>query len=179
MNKRSCGWTAIRRAMAVALLAVAAVAAGPGVALAAGMGGSMGGGGSRGGSSGGGSMGGTWSGGGGGWRGGGSWNGGSSWHGGSGWRGGWWGGPRFFVGVGAPFWWYPYGYAYAYPYPVYSPPVVVDSAPQTYIQQDVPSSSPAQSYWYYCEASKTYYPYVKDCPAGWLQVVPQTAPPTR
>jgi FKBP-type peptidyl-prolyl cis-trans isomerase FkpA len=33
------------------------------------------------------------------------------------------------------------------------------------------------SYWYYCEDLKTYYPYVKKCPSGWQQVVPQTAPP--
>ena len=33
------------------------------------------------------------------------------------------------------------------------------------------------SYWYYCKDLKTYYPYVKNCPSGWQQVVPQTAPP--
>ena len=32
-------------------------------------------------------------------------------------------------------------------------------------------------YWYYCSDLKTYYPYVKNCPSGWQQVVPQTAPP--
>jgi hypothetical protein len=150
-------------------------AAGPGVALAAGMGGSMGGGGGFHSSGGGGGGGGV----GGGFRGGGSWNGGGSWHGGSSWRGGCcWGGPRFFVGVGAPFWWYPYGYAYTYPVPAYAPPVVVESAPQTYIQQgDVPAQP--QAYWYYCQPSQTYYPYVKECPTGWLQVVPQTTPPSR
>ena len=28
-------------------------------------------------------------------------------------------------------------------------------------------------YWYYCQASQGYYPYVSECPSGWLQVVPQ------
>ncbi len=77
-------------------------------------------------------------------------------------------GPRVFLGVGvaAPFW-------YPYPYPVYSPPVVVESSPPTYVQQE---AQPNQ-YWYYCQSSQAYYPYVKECPGGWLQVVPQTSPP--
>ncbi len=79
-------------------------------------------------------------------------------------------GPRVFLGVGvaAPFW-------YPYPYPVYSPPVVVESSPPTYIQQD---TQPDQ-YWYYCQSSQAYYPYVKECPGGWLQVVPQSSPPSQ
>jgi hypothetical protein len=123
--------------------------------------------------------GGKWSGGGQG----GSWHGGGmshgSWHGG-GWHGrhhSW--GPRVFFGVGvaAPLWWYPYGYAYPYPYayPAYSPPVVVESSPQTYIQQD----TQAQQYWYYCQSPQGYYPYVKECPGGWQQVAPQPPQPPR
>ena len=74
------------------------------------------------------------------------------------------------IGTGVwlgPYWgpyWGPYGYPPYYPYE----PVVVESQPQTFIQQ-----SPAQSYWYYCEDAKAYYPYVRECPAGWLTVVPQ------
>ena len=126
-------------------------------------------------------------------QGGGNWSGrggqGGSWHGGGtshgGWHGGGWHGqhhvwgPRVFFGVGvaAPFWWYPYGYAYPYPYayPAYSPPVVVESLPQTYIQQD----TQAQEYWYYCQSLQGYYPYVKECPGGWQQVAPQPPPPPR
>lgn len=68
--------------------------------------------------------------------------------------------------------WGGYGYYPYYPYypyePAYTAPVVVESQPQTYIQQ-----SPASSYWYYCEDARAYYPYVKECPAGWLTVAPQ------
>lgn len=74
-------------------------------------------------------------------------------------------GPRVFVG--APFW---------YPYPYYPLPVVVEPtpAPQVYAQ----APPPAQQYWYYCEDPRGYYPYISQCPAGWLQVVPRTGPPT-
>ncbi len=27
-------------------------------------------------------------------------------------------------------------------------------------------------YWYYCTDPEGYHPYVKDCPQGWMQVVP-------
>nr|WP_241030718.1 hypothetical protein [Paraburkholderia sp. Ac-20347] len=30
--------------------------------------------------------------------------------------------------------------------------------------------------WYYCDASKTYYPYVKQCASGWRSVPAQAAP---
>ena len=89
-----------------------------------------------------------------------------------------WGHTRFSFGVvvGAPFypWYYP-------PYYTYPPPVVaVPAAPTTYIERDSSRATapPQRSYWYYCEASRTYYPYVKECPAGWLRVVPQMTPPS-
>jgi len=65
--------------------------------------------------------------------------------------------------------------AYAVPAPtyVYPGPVV---APR-YVQQVVPqaASAPAQQRgdWYYCADSGAYYPYVRECPAGW-QRVPST-----
>jgi len=31
-------------------------------------------------------------------------------------------------------------------------------------------------YWYFCPDSRAYYPYVLECPSGWLAVVPGTAP---
>ena len=64
------------------------------------------------------------------------------------------------------------------PYYYYPPAVVVPAAPTTYIEKDSAHAAPPQrSYWYYCEGSKTYYPYVKECPGGWLRVVPQATPP--
>ena len=78
---------------------------------------------------------------------------------------------------------YGYGYPYRYynrPYyyygrPYYYPPtVVVPSAPTVYIQQESATPAEAQiNYWYYCRKPDGYYPYVKQCPDGWLQVAPQ------
>lgn len=71
-----------------------------------------------------------------------------------------------------------YGYGYADPFyrPYYTYPsaVAIPSQPPVYMQRQ--EAKPAQSrtaYWYYCQATKGYYPYVKECPRGWLQVAPQ------
>jgi hypothetical protein len=74
-----------------------------------------------------------------------------------------WLGPYWGPGWG-PYWGYPPAYYPPYA-PAYAAPVVVE--PQTFIQQSAPS------YWYYCEDAKAYYPYVRECPTGWLTVVPQ------
>ena len=83
------------------------------------------------------------------------------WHG---YYRGW--GPRVYWGVpvvvGPPL--YPYGY--------YPPPVVVQQAP-VYVQ---PQEEPY--YWYYCEDPKGYYPYIQNCPGGWMKVEPNTNPQT-
>jgi hypothetical protein len=42
-------------------------------------------------------------------------------------------------------------------------------------QKTAPQSEQA-SFWYYCENAKAYYPYVRQCPSGWLKVVPQAPP---
>jgi hypothetical protein len=47
--------------------------------------------------------------------------------------------------------------------------VVVQPTPQS----DTPSAPPPAQSWYYCEASKSYYPYVSTCPTGW-KTVPAT-----
>jgi len=90
------------------------------------------------------------------------------------------GGARFGFYFGAPL----YGPAY-YPYypPVYYPPyyppaVVAPSAPPVYIENSAsqPATAPAQTqgnWWYYCNDSRAYYPYVKECPGGWQRVSPQ------
>lgn len=73
--------------------------------------------------------------------------------------------------IGDPFW--PWYYR-----PYYYPPVVaVPAAPPVYIEQGGSEAPANQSYWYYCDRSQGYYPYVKDCPGGWKRVVP-TPPPS-
>ena len=34
----------------------------------------------------------------------------------------------------------------------------------------------SSSMWYYCESEAAYYPYVSQCPAGWVQVEPFALP---
>ena len=79
-------------------------------------------------------------------------------------------GPHVFFDIGIPVWgpwWSP---PYPYPYPV-PPPVIVQQAPV------VQTPPPAPTYWYYCPNPQGYYPYVQQCLAGWLKVVPPAAPP--
>lgn len=79
------------------------------------------------------------------------------------------------IGPGWGPWWGP---VYTYPYPYYaSPPVVVQQPPAEYVQPSTQSEEP--SYWYYCQNPQGYYPYVKQCPNGWLKVVPSTPSPDR
>lgn len=82
---------------------------------------------------------------------------------------------HFGVVIGAPF--YPWYYPPYYYSPYYYPPAVVTvpATPPTYVERGGSQAAPAQqqSYWYYCTESKTYYPYVKECPGGWQRVVPQ------
>ena len=76
---------------------------------------------------------------------------------------------RFYGGVviGGPVWVPPPVY---YPPPVYDPPpVYVERAPApVYVEPQ------RQDYWYYCADSKSYYPYVQNCPSPWMKVVPNT-----
>ncbi len=71
---------------------------------------------------------------------------------------------------------YPYYYRpYPYYYPPYYPQPVVVQQP-VYVEQPQQQLAPApqtQGFWYYCPASRAYYPYVKDCASGWQQVAPQ------
>ncbi len=83
--------------------------------------------------------------------------------------------PLFGPGYYSPYYGYPYP-AYAYPY-AYPPVVVQSSPPPVYIEQSPAQAAPAQADWYYCAASRSYYPYVSECPAGWQRVPSQ--PPVR
>jgi hypothetical protein len=87
--------------------------------------------------------------------------------GGSVWVGsGYWGGAGPWWGA-RPWWggYYPGYYA--------APPVVVQQPAPVYIQ---PTPAPEPQYWYYCEDTRAYYPYVKQCPRGWMRVVPPEPP---
>ena len=93
---------------------------------------------------------------------------GYAWHGGHGGHGGnvHFSGSVWIGPIGGPWWGPAYSY-YANPYYV-TPPVVVQQK----------ESQPAETgYWYYCQDPKGYYPYVKECPNGWLKVAPSPAPP--
>lgn len=102
------------------------------------------------------------------------------------WRGGRWHHGRHDGRLG--WWWVAAGMWYFYPQPVYPypdpyiPPVVIVQpapvvvpAPAPAPQPAAPAASPPAQNWYYCEASKSYYPYVSSCPAGW-KTVPATPP---
>ncbi len=55
---------------------------------------------------------------------------------------------------------------------------VVDP-PVVYVQQQggVQAATKSQTdYWRYCSNPKGYYPHVKKCPDGWMQVVSQLSP---
>jgi hypothetical protein len=90
------------------------------------------------------------------------------------WGPGYWG-PRYW---GPGVWWgFPaWGWGRPYPYPYYysAPPVIVQQPP-AYVQPAPPPEEP--QYWYYCQSPQGYYPYVKQCPNGWMKVVPPAAPP--
>ncbi len=87
---------------------------------------------------------------------------------------------RVFIGtgfwLGPPYWWY-----YPYPSYVYPAPVVIQQEPPVYVQQPppeefpAPPAAPAESFWYYCQSAKGYYPSVQQCPEAWIKV-PPTAP---
>lgn len=99
-------------------------------------------------------------------------------HGGG--RGGWgWGwGPAVGIGLlglglweaSSPHYVYPY-YPYAYPGPV----VIQQPATEVYVQP-AQQQSAESGYWYYCRDSQGYYPYVRQCPGGWMKVVPSPPP---
>lgn len=93
---------------------------------------------------------------------------GGGFHGGGGFYGhGGWGTSLYF---GSPF--FPY-----YPYtPYYYPPtVIVPTEPPVYIEQEPASKPQPPSAWNYCPNPQGYYPYIKECSAGWQAVAPQPA----
>jgi len=88
-------------------------------------------------------------------------------YGGYGYRGYGYGYPGYGYG-------YPgYGYGYRGGYGGSYPPVI-------YIEQQGNTRAtikPQTNYWHYCSNPEGYYPHIKKCPGGWMQVVPQLSPP--
>ena len=97
-----------------------------------------------------------------------AWGGGRGGHGGHGHFHG-----RVFIG--SSFWWPPYPYPYyspyyyPYPYTTYAPAPVIVEQPVYTQQQPAP-----ESYWYYCESAKAYYPTAPTCAEAWIKVPPRT-----
>lgn len=60
------------------------------------------------------------------------------------------------------------------PYPYYysSPRVIIERPTTDYYIQPTPEQRAEPAYWYYCRKPDGYYPYVKQCPGGWMKVVP-------
>jgi hypothetical protein len=78
-----------------------------------------------------------------------------------------------FVGFGFAYPW-PWYYPAPYYYPYYQP-VAYEAEPITYIEQSSTPAPEPTGWWYYCDASRAYYPYVRECPSGWERV--PAAPP--
>ncbi|MBA0922625.1 MAG: hypothetical protein H0Z21_05500 [Nitrosospira sp.] len=56
------------------------------------------------------------------------------------------------------------------------PPISIPETPPVYIEQQDFVKSTAESqknYWYYCQDPAGYYPYIRECPNGWLPISPQ------
>jgi hypothetical protein len=70
------------------------------------------------------------------------------------------------------------GFGWDSGFPDYAaPPVVVAPTPPVYIQQGTPPDQ--AGYWYYCQNPQGYYPYITQCPAGWIAVAPTQTPPAQ
>lgn len=81
----------------------------------------------------------------------------------------------FGINLGVPFspWYYPPYYS---PYPA----VVAVQPPPVYIERGADAYGPppqAANYWYYCPNPQGYYPYINQCPGGWMTVLPQSPGP--
>lgn len=90
-------------------------------------------------------------------------------------HGGGHGGFRGSIWIGPGWWW---GGPW-YPYPYYSsPPAVIERQAPIYYEDLTPQEDQPY-YWYFCQESRTYYPYVKQCPGGWMKVVPSPQTPPK
>ena len=81
----------------------------------------------------------------------------------------WWGGWGPWGGGWGPGWGAPYYYGN-----YWQPPAVYQGESPAYVEPSPQAEE--QTYWYFCPDSRNYYPYVRQCPNGWMKVVPPTAP---
>lgn len=86
---------------------------------------------------------------------------------------------RVVIGLGVPFGWgyWPYWH-YPAPYGYY-PRAAAPADPVIYVERGDADPEPARDpsqYWYFCRDSKTYFPYVKECPTPWQRVEPHSPP---
>jgi hypothetical protein len=65
-----------------------------------------------------------------------------------------------------------FGVPIYYPPPVYYAPPPIYYPPPAVIYAPPPASNvqPETFTYYYCPESKSYYPYVRECPGGWERV---------
>jgi hypothetical protein len=113
-----------------------------------------------------------------------AWRPGWGW-GGWGWGGWGWGGWGWGVGW-SPGWWGPGFWGWSVGAPVVITPsvsgawVLPPSASTVFIERETevaPAAAPSpQLWWYWCESSRAYYPYVETCAEGWRRVEPRTPP---
>jgi hypothetical protein len=95
------------------------------------------------------------------------------WHSGA-WRHGWHGGRNGWWWVAGGGWYFYPQPVYPYPDPYIPPTVVIEQPSVQVVPAQPPVAQPAQQqFWYYCNASRGYYPYVASCPGGW-KTVPAT-----
>lgn len=87
------------------------------------------------------------------------------------WRGGVW----IDVPLVVPAPYYSPYYAAPYPYAYPQAPVVVQPPPAQTVEPAQAAPAPT---WYWCAASRAYYPYVHDCAGGWQAVPAGVAPPS-
>lgn len=89
-----------------------------------------------------------------------------------------WGGNYYNPGLYSPglYGYRTFGYADPFfrPYDAYPSAGVAPSRSPVYIQKQAPRATQLEAhYWHYCKDPAGYYPYIKECPSGWLRVAPQ------
>ncbi|AWV02621.1 hypothetical protein DM992_24890 [Burkholderia sp. JP2-270] len=74
-----------------------------------------------------------------------------------------------YIGPGYPYYYPVVPAPYYYPPPVVVVPVAPGPSPE-YVEKGQPQDDGDADLWYYCDASRHYYPYVKTCKSGWRSV---------